>query len=322
MGFAEIRNPPSMSPEQPKLAWNMTHGGKQRKTSFPPANPAQIMRAAQKDSTTISFIAQEVTELLREMLRNNPKRENIIQMAKRLSHLIYYGCTSLSGLQTLGEEYSGILMISSNDRIPSKLTLSEMVLLKCFGDLMVTFLVRNGFLYFLSTKLKAQGLQPKNTNARKYMDCLIKDTVSCFPLLNTGVFYLTGDYYDISKRLTGIRYVLVHIWLRWKNSHSGFKVLGVVSLLNSLTQIVQAIMKYNNQIDVDEIYYPSQSIGNSNDESRCSFCFDVRKNPTITPCGHLFCWSCIMHALQVDNKCPLCRESVSPSRVVVLKNYS
>jgi hypothetical protein len=28
-------------------------------------------------------------------------------------------------------------------------------------------------------------------------------------------------------------------------------------------------------------------------QNKCSLCLEVRKNTTLTTCGHLFCWSCI-----------------------------
>ena len=55
--------------------------------------------------------------------------------------------------------------------------------------------------------------------------------------------------------------------------------------------------------------------------NKCPLCLNIRKNTSVTPCGHLFCWSCIISWLQSQAKCPLCRQSVQPWRVVFIRNY-
>lgn len=52
---------------------------------------------------------------------------------------------------------------------------------------------------------------------------------------------------------------------------------------------------------------------------KCNLCLE-RKPTTTTVCGHLFCWFCIVEWLQGQHHCPLCREPMSPSRIVRLMN--
>ncbi|KAG0603119.1 hypothetical protein M758_10G068100 [Ceratodon purpureus] len=48
----------------------------------------------------------------------------------------------------------------------------------------------------------------------------------------------------------------------------------------------------------------------------CMICLEELKNPMCTPCGHLFCWSCIYAWLKDEPKpCPMCKS-------IVLELYS
>lgn len=42
------------------------------------------------------------------------------------------------------------------------------------------------------------------------------------------------------------------------------------------------------------------------DDNECVICFDDVKEPRQLPCGHMFCKQCIVSALEVKLKCPLC----------------
>ena len=44
---------------------------------------------------------------------------------------------------------------------------------------------------------------------------------------------------------------------------------------------------------------------------KCAICYEALFRPVQTNCGHLFCHKCIMEALLVSDKCPLCRAKVT-----------
>lgn len=54
----------------------------------------------------------------------------------------------------------------------------------------------------------------------------------------------------------------------------------------------------------------------------CSICFDERKFPTVTPCGHIFCWSCVVRFCITNPSCPICRAACDPQKLLCLYNYS
>lgn len=45
------------------------------------------------------------------------------------------------------------------------------------------------------------------------------------------------------------------------------------------------------------------------DNYECSICLEQigTKNNTTTPCGHKFCFSCLIESLRVNGTCPCCR---------------
>ncbi|KAL4380073.1 hypothetical protein GQ457_02G041030 [Hibiscus cannabinus] len=56
--------------------------------------------------------------------------------------------------------------------------------------------------------------------------------------------------------------------------------------------------------------------GVSNDGSffDCNICLDLSREPVVTCCGHLFCWSCLYRWLHVHsdaNECPVCKGEVT-----------
>ena len=55
----------------------------------------------------------------------------------------------------------------------------------------------------------------------------------------------------------------------------------------------------------------------------CSICMNARRDPAAAPCGHIFCWKCIVqHTLSSSTKeCPLCRIACSPQDISLLHNY-
>ena len=56
--------------------------------------------------------------------------------------------------------------------------------------------------------------------------------------------------------------------------------------------------------------------------SQCTLCFEPCIQTSCTPCGHLYCWSCIWHWLRVKQQCPLCRQQVNTGDIIPLINYT
>jgi len=57
---------------------------------------------------------------------------------------------------------------------------------------------------------------------------------------------------------------------------------------------------------------PSQSQTIETSDLECSLCFRLFCRPVSTPCGHTYCKSCLLSALQYSLLCPLCRCKLEP----------
>lgn len=54
-------------------------------------------------------------------------------------------------------------------------------------------------------------------------------------------------------------------------------------------------------------------------QRKCTLCLEVFKDPSVTTCGHVFCWVCVRDWVREKPECPLCRQDVLLSKVLPLK---
>jgi peroxin-10 len=289
------------------------------------AGQAEIFRAAQKDEQVTDRLSDLVFDVGHMFVGNRRwlKSENL---RETIASVLYYGFTTVPGFQTLGEEYTGIIQINkANKNVPDKFLRIVMVIFSCVGEVVFRNLLRK-----LEEHLKLSSnvtqLRPEIRSKLLFYAGVMKDLIPYLHRLHKGIFYLDGNYYHISKRFTGVKYILVRQWLKAEVSHSGFKILGVISLLYLLLLAVHTCVSRlklqpasGDILAVRDVELTEPETMGS--QLRCTLCLETRKNTSVTPCGHLFCWNCILEWVQTQQICPLCRERVMPSRVVLLQNY-
>lgn len=84
------------------------------------AGQAEIIRSIQKDNQFIDEIHLSLSELFRRF--DNRLWLKYDFGLKTLLQIFYYSFHALHGIQTIGEEYTGIIQIDSNYRtLPNKL---------------------------------------------------------------------------------------------------------------------------------------------------------------------------------------------------------
>jgi peroxin-10 len=52
---------------------------------------------------------------------------------------------------------------------------------------------------------------------------------------------------------------------------------------------------------------------------KCTLCLEEMKDPSVTTCGHVFCWACIGDWAREKPECPLCRQSCLVQHVLPLR---
>lgn len=167
---------------------------------------------------------------------------------------------------------------------------------------------------------------------------------------NLMFFYFEGLYYHISKRTAGIRYIFIG---KQTNQRPRYQILGVFLLIQLCVIAAEGLRRHNLSslgtsarptsigtyqqsegrglpildeegdlitTDSDKGGFPVESTSSSEAKgaSKCTLCLSNRLHPTATPCGHVFCWNCIMEWCNEKPECPLCRTPLTHSSLVCL----
>lgn len=380
---------------------NVGLGGTEQDFSYPFAAAPDIIRSHQKDAYFQSVLLTRLEAVIRS-LYGARTAHNWTAEARTFTELLYLGLTTFVGNRTLGEEYTDIVQIEDNThRLPSIFRRSGYIISSVLLPYALTRFLP-AFRRRLRAKLEStlkrahhrrassptRSKQPHRPafHIQEYILKHLDTITSPSPIyaLSLAVFYFSGAYYSLSKRLFGLRYIFTRK-LTESDQRVGYEVLGILLVLQMFVQGYIHVQDTFRNVQTTNL--PSNAsalaggsaiidggveISTTEDESisapllfethhgsdpaaqkanmarvthtpvptphrydlndaevmqwveskqqrKCTLCLEPMKDPSVTTCGHVFCWTCVTDWLREQPMCPLCRQSALVQHVLPLR---
>lgn len=358
--------------------------------SYPFAAAPDIIRSNQKDAYFQGVLLENLSTIVRS-LYGSRFAHTYGSETRTFTELLYLGLTTFIGNRTLGEEYCDIYQVENGlQQLPifgrrAGYIVSAVLLPYTLSKLLPLFRSR----IRLKLESNIDHASRKSQESIKYriqrytldnLSALTSVSTSPIYALSLAVFYFTGSYYHLSKRLFRLRYIFSKD-IAVSEQRVGYEVLGVLLVLQMVVQSylhvhstiastlptegssamlddgVEVGMLGRQQIDGAN-GYPLNHVESSEtaDTSRarishtthtplppaaiprydledpstlawlqpkqqrkCTLCLEPMKDPSVTTCGHVFCWTCILDWIAEKPECPLCRQGVLSQHVLPLR---
>lgn len=314
---------------------------------FPFADAAGIIRANQKDL----FVENDLLAQIKDVLQGYKGvrfTHNWAAQIQAASTLLYLGLTSLAGSRTLGEEYTDIFYLTPDRKIPSNVRIGMYVLASGLTPLVLPRLaltLRNSI-----RKLREKHRTPNSQNIEKttsdydqssdeeedddeeeesFLEQML--TPANLVSFNTAVFYFSGAYYQLSKRILGLKYAIGRRADPLSPPSGSYELIGLLIIARAVFKVIAQVNKrWQKTEKIDDKKTLPQNVGPSLKDAtnlpfihgqarQCNLCLEEMRAPTVTLCGHLYCWSCIAEWCRDQSECPLCRQECHEQHLLCLR---
>ena len=369
--------------------------------TYPWAAAPDIIRSHQKDAYFQSVLLQQLSTVIRS-LYGARTAHNWTSEARTFSELLYLCLTTFVGNRTLGEEYTDIVQVEDDThRLPSIARRSGYILSSVLLPYALTrFLpafrrrlraklegsMRKSHRRRASSPSRLKKPPTRSFQAQEYMLRHLDTLTSPAPIyaLTLATFYFSGAYYELGKRIFGLRYIFTRK-VQESDQRVGYEVLGILLVLQMIVQgyihfqdTYRSVQSYNlpsnsatmgggsvmidgeveygmsmdTEITAPLLFEPPQGTDpkafkdrlsktthtdfakehrynledpevmqwiDGKQQRKCTLCLEPMKDPSVTTCGHVFCWTCVTDWLREQPMCPLCRQSALVQHVLPLR---
>ncbi|EON97957.1 putative ring-1 protein [Phaeoacremonium minimum UCRPA7] len=213
---------------------------------YPFATAPDIIRAHQKDAYFQGVLSNQLADLHRRLLGARSAHAWATE-SRTAADLLYLSLTTLLGNRTLGEEYCDLVQVRADTPGPSLPSLPRRAAYISSSILMPYALsrmlpsVRSTLRARLEKRL-AHLSRHHRTDGWEYRSK--RYILTHLPSITSGahvhaatlaVFYFSGAYYSLAKRLTGLRYVFTR-QVSAEGDRAGYEVLGVLLIVQLAVQ--------------------------------------------------------------------------------------
>ena len=211
---------------------------------YPFAAAPDIIRSHQKDVYFEGVLLNHLANLLRRLYGARFLNTYTTE-AQTFSELLYLGLTTFIGNRTLGEEYCDILQVEDDTLKLADVSrrtgyiLTSVLLPYGMGRMLPSF--RNRIRINIESNLQRLSRRKKENSfsykIQSYFLEHLSNITSPYPthLITLTIFYFSGAYYQLSKRIFGLRYIFTKR-VDPSEARVGYEVLGVLLLLQMTLQ--------------------------------------------------------------------------------------
>lgn len=268
---------------------------------LPDAAAVDILRAHSKDEEYINMVEASVLEIVNLVIpARYSSNATMIGTMKKFLRTAYFLVTPATMIFTTpGEEYASLAPVHvSTDSKVQLLSRARIIAL--------------AFTYFLTVEDVMRVLRTSWNRLVPgviFPQVLVKKVLDWSLRLHMTIFYLRGRYASLQRRFSGVTYLATS---EPRMEDSLLRVLGTIMALLLLSEMCKAGSRLlsnfragglgeviNSMVVREEIDGKEAGAG----DQRCILCLGGIRVPTLTSCGHVFCWQCIFNWCSSNVSC-------------------